>query len=112
MQSHLTQVSRPPMAVPPPASSSDELTIGPETASKTTNSSCASPRVKQLGTDDAFTLSAVGFTLFYSEVDYDTGIDMVERAVRSNPNYGPAYNSRAFLRVWDGGSDTAVADFE
>jgi TolB-like protein/class 3 adenylate cyclase/Tfp pilus assembly protein PilF len=69
-------------------------------------------RVKELNTDDAYTLSGLGFTLFVSEVDYEVGIDMVDRAIRSNPNYGPAYNTRGYLRVWDGGSDTAIADFE
>jgi TolB-like protein/Tfp pilus assembly protein PilF len=69
-------------------------------------------RVKELNTDDAFALSGLGFALCVSEVDYEVGIDMVDRAIRSNPNYGSAYLSRGFLRVWDGGSDTAIADFE
>jgi tetratricopeptide (TPR) repeat protein len=69
-------------------------------------------RVKELNTDDGFTLSVLGFSLVVCEVDYEVGIDMVDRAIRSNPNYGPAYNPRGFLRVWDGGSDTAIADFE
>jgi hypothetical protein len=37
---------------------------------------------------------------------------MVDRAIRTNPSYGPAYRPRGYLRVWDGGSDTAIADFE
>jgi tetratricopeptide (TPR) repeat protein len=45
-------------------------------------------------------------------LDFDAGADMVERAIRSNPNYAPAYNARGLFRVWDGGSDTAIADFE
>jgi len=69
-------------------------------------------RVKELNTDDGFTLSVLGFSLVVCEVDYEVGIDMVDRAIRSNPNYGPTYNARGFLRVWDGGSDTAIADFE
>jgi len=71
-------------------------------------------RVKELNTDDAFALSGLGFALVVSNVDrhYEVGIDMVDRAIRSNPNYGSAYYSRGFLRVWDGGSDTAIADFE
>src|SRR5262249_7770824 len=47
-------------------------------------------RIKELGTDDAFTLSSVGFNLFWFELDFDAGIEMVERAIRSNPNYAPA----------------------
>ena len=68
--------------------------------------------VKELNTDDGLTLSGLGFSLVVCEVDYEVGLDMVDRAVRSNPNYGPAYFCRGFLRVWDGGSDTAIADFE
>ena len=30
----------------------------------------------------------------------------------SNPNYAQAYNARGWFRVWDGGSDAAIADFE
>jgi adenylate cyclase len=69
-------------------------------------------RVKELNTDDAFALSGLGFALCVSEVDYEVGIDMVDRAIRSNPNFGPTYKARGFLRVWDGGADTAIADFE
>jgi TolB-like protein len=69
-------------------------------------------RVKELGTDDAFTLCAVGFNLFWFELDFDAGAEMVERAIRSNSNYAPAYNVRGLFRVWDGGSDAAIADFE
>jgi TolB-like protein/class 3 adenylate cyclase/Tfp pilus assembly protein PilF len=69
-------------------------------------------RVKELNTDDAHALSGVGFALFYCKADYDVGLDMVDRAIRFNPNYGPGYGARGHLRVWDGGSDTAIADFE
>ena len=71
-------------------------------------------RVKELNTDDALALSGLGFALVVNNVDrdYEVGIDMVDRAIRSNPNLGSAYLSRGFLRVWDGGSDTAIADFE
>jgi tetratricopeptide (TPR) repeat protein len=71
-------------------------------------------RVKELNTDDAFSLTGLGFALVVNNVDrdYEVGMDLVDRAIRSNPNYGPAYFSRGFLRVWEGGSDTAIADFE
>jgi TolB-like protein len=69
-------------------------------------------RVKELNTDDGLTLSGLGFALVVGEVDYEVGTDMVERAIRSNPNDGTAYRARGYLRVWDGGSDTAIADFE
>jgi adenylate cyclase len=69
-------------------------------------------RVKELRTDDALTLNAIGSALFYNKVDYDAGIEFVDQAIRSNPNFAPAYMSRGYLRVWDGASDTAIADFE
>ena len=69
-------------------------------------------RVKALGTDDAATLSGIGFALFHNRVNFEAGIEMVDRAIRSNPNFAQAYNSRGWLRAWDGGSDEAIADFE
>jgi tetratricopeptide (TPR) repeat protein len=69
-------------------------------------------RVKELGTDDAQTLTAIGFALFNNKVDCDAGIELVNRAIRSNPNFAQAYTARGWLRAWDGGSDEAIADFE
>jgi adenylate cyclase len=69
-------------------------------------------RVKELSTDDAGTLTAIGFALFHNRVNFEAGIEMVDRAIRSNPNFAQAYNARGWLRVWDGGSDAAIADFE
>jgi TolB-like protein/class 3 adenylate cyclase/tetratricopeptide (TPR) repeat protein len=69
-------------------------------------------RVKELGTDDAPTLSAIGFALFFNRVNFEAGIEMVDRAIRSNPNLASAYNARGWLRAWDGGSDEAIADLE
>jgi tetratricopeptide (TPR) repeat protein len=69
-------------------------------------------RVKELGTDDATTLSGIGFALFHNRVDFKAGIEMVDRAIRSNPNLASAYNARGWLRAWDGGSDEAIADLE
>ena len=69
-------------------------------------------RVKELGADDALTLSVLGFNLFWILLDFDRGFEMVERAIQSNPNYARAYNFRGLLRAWHGVSDPAVADFE
>jgi TolB-like protein len=69
-------------------------------------------RVKALGTDDAPTLTGIGFALSYNSVNFEAGIEMIDRAIRSNPNFAQAYNSRGWLRIWDGGSDAAIADFE
>jgi len=69
-------------------------------------------RVRELGTDDAATLNGIGFALFHNKVNCDAGIELVNRAIRSNPNFAQAYNARAWLRIWDGGSDAAIADLE
>jgi tetratricopeptide (TPR) repeat protein len=69
-------------------------------------------RVKELGTDDAPTLGGIGLALFHNRVNFEAGIEMVDRAIRSNPNYARAYIARGWFRVWDGGSDAAIADFE
>ena len=69
-------------------------------------------RVKELGTDDALTLSVLGINLFWMLLDFDRGFDLVEQAIHSNPNYARAYNFRGLLRAWHGASDAAVADFE
>ena len=45
-------------------------------------------------------------------MNFEAGIEMVDRAIRSNPNWAPASTARGWLRVWDGGSDEAIADFE
>jgi TolB-like protein len=69
-------------------------------------------RVKELGLDDALTLSVLGFNLFWILLDFDRGLEMVEQAIQSNPNYARAYNFRGLVRAWHGVSDAAVADFE
>jgi TolB-like protein/class 3 adenylate cyclase len=69
-------------------------------------------RIKELNTEDAFTFDAVGMALFYNALNIDVGRDLNERAIRSNPNFAPAYHSRGWFQVWDGGSDAAITDFE
>jgi TolB-like protein/class 3 adenylate cyclase len=69
-------------------------------------------RVRELNTDDAYTLSAIGISLFHNKVDCDAGIELVDEAISSNPNFAFAYHSRGYLRAWDGASDAAIADFE
>jgi tetratricopeptide (TPR) repeat protein len=69
-------------------------------------------RVKELGTDDAFSLYAIGLALFFCNVDHEAGIQMVDRAIRSNPNFAQAYGSRGYLRVWNGEGEAAIADFK
>ncbi|MGY4368932.1 TolB-like protein/class 3 adenylate cyclase/tetratricopeptide (TPR) repeat protein [Bradyrhizobium sp. LB1.3] len=69
-------------------------------------------RMKELSTDDAVTLVGIGFALCHNRVDFDAGLEMIERAIRANPNFAQAYNARGWVRAWDGGSDAAIADFE
>jgi TolB-like protein len=69
-------------------------------------------RLKAIGTDDAAALSVVGFNLFWFQLDYDGGAEMIERAIIANPNYARAYNFRGLLRAWNGGTEEAIADFE
>jgi Tfp pilus assembly protein PilF len=69
-------------------------------------------RIKELRTEDAFTLNAIGLALYYNALNIDAGRDLNERAFRSNPNFAAAYQTRGWFQVWDGGSDAAIADFE
>ena len=69
-------------------------------------------RLKELGTDDSFALSIVGFNVFWIRLDFDAGLEMIERAIRSNPNCARALHFRGLVRGWHGESDPAVADLE
>ena len=69
-------------------------------------------RLKELGADDAFALSIIGFCLFWIKLDFDVGLEMMERAIWSNPNCARALHLRGLVRGWCGESDTAVADLE
>ena len=69
-------------------------------------------RLKELGADDAFALSVVGFNLFWIQLDFDAGIEMIERAVETNPNCARSLHFRGIVRGWHGEFDTAVTDLE
>jgi tetratricopeptide (TPR) repeat protein len=69
-------------------------------------------RLKELGADDAITLSFVGFNLFWIRLDFDRGLEMIERSVHLNANCAGALRSHGFVRGWYGESDPAVADLE
>jgi TolB-like protein len=69
-------------------------------------------RLKELGADDAFALSVVGFNLFWIRLDFDAGLEMMEQAIHFNPNYARALHFRGLVRGWYGESDTAIADLE
>lgn len=69
-------------------------------------------RLKELGTDDAFALATVGFLLFWFALDSDAGVELIERAIRSNPNFARALHARGLIRSWQGESDPAIAQLE
>jgi TolB-like protein len=69
-------------------------------------------RLKELGTDDAFTLSMVGFNVFWIRLDFDAGREMIERAADYNPNCADALRTRGFVRGWYGESGSAITDLE
>jgi hypothetical protein len=71
-----------------------------------------SERLKELGADDAFALSVVGFNLFWIRLDFDTGLEMMEHAISFNPNCARALHFRGLVRGWYGEADTAIADLE
>jgi TolB-like protein len=74
--------------------------------------SSVAERVKALGTEDAFSLTNVGFNRFWCLLEFDAGIEMIERAISSNPNYASAWSARGFLRTWHGEADVAINDLE
>jgi TolB-like protein len=65
-------------------------------------------RLKELRTDDAL----VGFLLFWFALDFHGGIDIIERAIRTNPSSARALHFRGLIRGWQGESDAAIADLE
>jgi len=69
-------------------------------------------RLKELGTDDAFALNVLGFLLFWFALDFEGGIELIERAIRANPTYAPALHVRGLIRSWQGESDAAIAQLE
>jgi hypothetical protein len=68
--------------------------------------------LKELGTDDALALNVVGFLLFWFALDFNGGVELIERAIQFNPTYVPALHARGLIRGWQGESDAAVADLE
>lgn len=63
-------------------------------------------RLKELRTNDAL----VGFLLFWFALDFHGGIDIIERAIGTNPSRALLY--RGLIRGWQGKSDAAIADLE
>lgn len=68
-------------------------------------------RVSELGTDDAFALSSVGFALVWVCRDYDAAAAFGDRALAVNPNLVHAWMSRAMVSTFRGDHDQAIEQF-
>jgi TolB-like protein len=62
----------------------------------------------ELGTDDAWTLVWVGFTLAYVAHEVETGAELIDRALVLNPNLAAAWYCSAWARNWLGETDVAL----
>ena len=62
----------------------------------------------ELGADDPFALSAGGYALAFIAHEFDDAAAYVDRALAGNPNFGQAWATSAWLRVWRGELDLAL----
>ncbi|MFN0115063.1 MAG: adenylate/guanylate cyclase domain-containing protein [Paracoccaceae bacterium] len=56
----------------------------------------------RLGKDDAIALCTAGFATTYILGDFDTGIEMSERALTLNPNLASGWMFGGWCRIWNG----------
>ncbi len=66
----------------------------------------------ELGGDDAVALTRSGNALANLTGDVPGGIALIDRALVLNPNLASAWFLGAFLRIWNGEADGAIAQFE
>jgi len=66
----------------------------------------------ELGRDDAVALTRSGNALANLTGDVPGGIALIDRALVLNPNLASAWFLGAFLRIWNGEPDGAIAHFE
>jgi len=69
-------------------------------------------RAVDLGRNDAVALTRGGHALAHFTRDFDTGIDLLDRALALNPNLASAWFLGGYLRNWRGEPDEAVRRFE
>lgn len=67
-------------------------------------------RVRDLGTDDAIALTAVGFALAQNLGDLDAGDELIQKARLANPNYAHGHMTSGMIRAWRGETDSAICD--
>jgi TolB-like protein/class 3 adenylate cyclase/Tfp pilus assembly protein PilF len=65
-------------------------------------------RAVDLAPDDAFVLALAGWALAYAARDLSPGVDLIERAVLSNPNLAVARFASGFVNVWLGKPEVAI----
>src|SRR5262249_55415688 len=65
-----------------------------------------------LDESDETVLRAAGLNAGYLEGDYETGIDLVDRAVASNPNDAVTWRSRGWIYKMAGRHEEAIQSFE
>ena len=86
MQLPLIRVMHRPMASRPLVSCGEDPTDWPaDVADDDAQLLSYAERVRELRTDDANALSSLGFALFFNKVNFDVGIELVDRAIQSNP---------------------------
>jgi TolB-like protein len=68
-------------------------------------------RAVDLGKSDAVALTRGGHALAHFENDFDSGIDLIDRALVLNPNLASAWFLGAFLRALSGEPDAAIERF-
>jgi tetratricopeptide (TPR) repeat protein len=66
-------------------------------------------RAARLGANDAMALSAAAVALLIASRDFDGSIALVERALMLNPNLGFAWFVSAFVRLYNGEPELAIA---
>jgi TolB-like protein/Tfp pilus assembly protein PilF len=65
-----------------------------------------------LGKNDAVALTRGGHALAHFTRDFDTGVDLLDRALVLNPNLASAWFLSGYLRNWRGEPDHAIRQFE
>ncbi|WP_212263130.1 adenylate/guanylate cyclase domain-containing protein [Bradyrhizobium sp. AUGA SZCCT0177] len=66
--------------------------------------------VRDLGTDDATALTAVGYAMAANLGDLDAGDELIQKARLANPNLAHGHFTSGIIKAWRGETDTAISD--
>lgn len=66
--------------------------------------------VRDLGTDDATALTAVGNALATNLGDLDAGDELIQKARIANPNLAHGHFTSGIIKAWRGETDNAISD--